>query len=100
MRPVEAAYIAIGMLYQKRYNALFQFTDEEKAQNAKLDAETVRAKHLERVQIFESLLRGPSRSYSMRDLLTEAGHFFDDLGIEQAAEPSTSSHTAMQKGGH
>jgi hypothetical protein len=100
MRPVEAAYIAISMLYQKRYNALFQFTDEEKAQNAKLDAETVKAKHLERVQVFESLLRGPSRSASMRDLLTAAGHFFDDLGIEQAAEPSTSSRTAMQKGAH
>jgi hypothetical protein len=60
MRPIEAAYIAICLLYQKRYNADFQFTDEEQAQNAKLDPATVKAKHQQRTQIIGSMLRGPS----------------------------------------
>jgi hypothetical protein len=105
MRPVEAAYIAICHLYQKHYNADFQFIDEEQAQNAKLDAATVKAKHLQPMQIFGSLLRGQSSPARERDLLIASDHFFDDLGIEQVAnsgtaEPPTSSRTAMQKGAH
>lgn len=104
MRPVEAAYIAICLLYQKHYNADFQFTDEEKAQDAKLDAATVKAKHLQRTQIFGRLLHGQSSQTSVRDLQTAAGYFFDDLGIEQVAnigtaEMQTSSAIAMLKGG-
>jgi hypothetical protein len=103
MRPVEAAYLALCLLYQKHYNADFQFTDEEQAENAKLDATTVKAKHLQRIQFFDSMLRGQTSSASMRDLLTASDHFFDDLGIEQianigTAEPTTSSRTAVQKG--
>jgi hypothetical protein len=103
MRPVEAAYIAICLLYQKHYNADFQFTDEEKAQNAKLDSQTVKGEHLQRTQSFGSLLSGQSSQVSERDLLTAADYFFDDLGIEQTANIGTaerpaSSGSAMQKG--
>ena len=103
MRPVEASYLAICLLYQKHYNADHQFIEEEQAENAKLDAATVKAKHLQRIQDFDSMLRGQTRSASMRDLLTAGDHFLDDLGIEQVAnigtaEPTTSSRTTMQKG--
>jgi hypothetical protein len=94
MRPVEAAYIAITLLYQKHYNTLFQFTEEEQAENAKLDAATVKAKHLQRIQDFESLFRGASSRASGHDLLNAADYFFDDLGIEH---PATSSRIAIQK---
>ena len=103
MRPAEAAYIAITLLYQKHYNSDFQFTDEEHAQNAKLDAATVKTKQLQRTQIFGSLIRGQSGQTSLRDLQNAAGYFFDDLGIEQVAnagraEPPTSDRAATQKG--
>jgi hypothetical protein len=98
MRPVEASYLAICLLYQKHYNADLQFTDEEQAANAKLDAATVKAKHLERVQLFDSLLRGKTSSVSVRDLLTASVHFFDDLGIEQASNVGAASSTTAQKG--
>lgn len=104
MRPVEAAYVAISLLYQKHYNADFQFTDEEQAQNAKLNAATVKAEHLQRMQIFGSLLRVQSSQAGVRNLAA-ADYFFDDLGIERVArtstaEPPTSSRTAIQKGAH
>lgn len=100
--PVEAAYIAITLLYQKHYNADFQFTDEEQAQNAKLDASTVKAKHLERTQIFGGLVRRQTSSASTRDLLRACDHFFDNLGIDQVAtidttEPPISSRTVIHK---
>jgi hypothetical protein len=99
MRPVEAAYIAVCLLYQKRYSADFQFTDEEKAQNVKLEPASVNAKHQERTRTFESLVRGQSGSGSIRDFLTAFNHFFDDLGIEQAAKSTTSGSPAtMHKG--
>jgi len=103
MRPVEAAYVAITLLYQKHYNADFQFTDEEQSQNAKLDSATVNAKHLERTHTFGSLVGGQSSIISVRDLQSAAGYFFDDLGISQvvntdSAAPSKSSGIASQKG--
>jgi hypothetical protein len=105
MRPVEAAYIAVCILYQKHYNADFQFTDEEKAQNARLDAATVKARHLERTQFFGSLLGGQSSQVSVRDLQSAADYFFDDLGIERvdsasAPEPITSTNGGTRKEAH
>ena len=76
MRPVEAAYIAITLLYQKHYNTLFQFTEEEQIENAKLDASTVKAKHLQRIQDFDSMLRGASSKAHGPDLLNAADYFF------------------------
>ena len=94
MRPVEAAYIAITLLYQKHYNTLFQFTEEEQAENTKLDAATVKAKHLRRTQDFDSMLREASSKADGHDLLNAANYFFDDLGIQR---PPTSSRAAMHK---
>jgi hypothetical protein len=103
MRPVEAADIAIALLYQKHYNADFQFTDLEQAQNAKIDAAKVTEMHMERTHTFDQMLRGPSSKVSIRDLLNVANGFFDDLGIaptagNDSAETQTSTPETKQKG--
>jgi hypothetical protein len=103
MRPVEAVDIAITLLYQKHYNADFQFTTAEQAQNAKIDAATETAMHLERIQTFDHMLSGPSSQVSVRDLQSLANGFFDDLGIAPAAgsadvESPTSTPGTTQKG--
>ncbi len=101
MRPVEAAYIALTLIYQKHYNPDFQFTDEEQVQNSTLDTSTVKAKHLERTQTFGMILRGPSSSASVRDLLNAGDYFFDDMRINRGtSESPTSIRTPMQKGAH
>jgi hypothetical protein len=97
MRPVEASYIALSLLYQKHYNADFQFTDEEQAENAKLDAQIVKTKHLQRIQEFGRMIRGHTSSGSTRDLLVGFDHFFDDLGLG-AAEDTTPTRAATPKG--
>jgi hypothetical protein len=81
LSPMEAAYVATHLLYQKAFNADYQFTSAEVAQNKKLDAATVKAKHLERTQAFQDLLQGKSQSISVRDLLTASDRFYGDLGI-------------------
>lgn len=86
MRPTEAVYIALSLLYQKHYSASFQFTDEEKLENAKLETATVKAKHFERTQIFDGFIRGQSTQVSMRDLLDAANLLFNDLRIDQVAK--------------
>jgi hypothetical protein len=87
--PMEAAYLATTLLYQKAFNAEYQFTDAEQTQNAALDAATVNAKHLERVQALQDLLHGKTQSISVRDLLTASDHFFSDFGIEPNATVGT-----------
>jgi hypothetical protein len=104
MRPVEAAFIATTLLYQKIYNSDYQFTDAERAQNTKLDAATVNAKHFERQQSLRSLVSGRSNVVSLRDFLTASDHFFSDLGIQSTvgAGPArllTSVKAIATKGG-
>jgi hypothetical protein len=104
MGPAEAAYIAISLLYQKHYNVDFQFTDEEQAQNTKLDAAAVKAKHMQRIQDFGSLLREQSSKDSVLALRKAADNFFDDLGIQKVVNLGTSESPkpgpiALQKGG-
>jgi hypothetical protein len=104
MRPAEASFIALTLSYQKHYNADFQFTDEEQAQNTKLDAAALKAKHMQRVQDFGSLLREQSSKDSVLGLRTATDNFFDDLGIHQVSkvgtiEPPKSGPIALQKGG-
>jgi hypothetical protein len=83
IRPDEAVYTAIALLFQKHHNADYQFTDDEKAQNAKLDAATVKAKHQERTRTFTNLVGGHSNSASMVDIMAATDRFLDDLGIGQ-----------------
>jgi len=107
MRPVEASYVATSLLYQKIYNADYQFTAAERAQNAQLNPATVNANHLERTQLLQNLLQGGSGGISVRDLITASDHFFSDLGIEpavsvgsvQPVQPVTTQPNAPVKGG-
>ncbi len=104
MSPVEAVYLATSLLFQKRFNADFQFTEEEQAQNAKLDPATVKTMHFQRKRELIDLLRGQSTTSSMRDLLAASDHLFTDLGIEQAGnagitDPLQISPTVENEGG-
>ncbi len=85
LRPIEAAWIATTMLYQKAYNADYQFTETENAQNAKLSTSAMKAKRQERVDVLQAMLHGKTQSISVRDLVTASDRFFSDLGIQ----PST-----------
>jgi hypothetical protein len=102
LRPMEAAYLATTLLYQKAFNAEYQFTDVEGAQNRKLDAATVNAMHLERTKALQDLLHGNTQAISVRDLMTASDHFFSDLGIEpasnmRAAGPTTTNYLVSLK---
>jgi hypothetical protein len=99
MRPMEAAYLATSLLYQKAYNSDYQFTDAEKAQNATLSAAAMKTKHQERIDALQAMLRGKTQSVSMRDLLTASDRFFSDLGVEPTALTSHLGNSNNAKGG-
>jgi hypothetical protein len=88
------------MLYQKAYNAEYQFTETEKAQNARLSASAIKVKQQERVDSLQAMLRGKTQSISVRDLLTASDRFFSDLGIQPTTLlGSLSTRSSGTKGG-
>jgi len=99
LRPIEAAYLATTMLYQKAYNSDYQFTDAEKAQNATLNPAAMKAKQQERVNTLQAMLHGKTQSVSVRDLLTASDRFFSDLGVEPTTLTGTLSNRDNAKGG-
>jgi hypothetical protein len=99
LRPIEAAYLATTMLYQKAYNSEYQFTEAEKAQNATLSLDAVKAKQRERIDSLQAMLHGKTQSVSVRDLLTTSDRFFSDLGVEPTTLTSILSNRNNEKGG-
>ena len=101
LRPIEAAYLATTMLYQKAYNSEYQFTETEKAQNDTLSPAVVKAKQQERVNTLQAMLHGKTQSVSVRDLLTASDRFFSDLGMEPTTLLSTLTNQSSNsaKGG-
>jgi hypothetical protein len=89
LRPMEAAYLATTLLYQKAYNSEYQFTEAEKAQNATLSPAEVKAKHKERINAIQAMLHGKTQSVSVRDLMTASDRLFSDLGVEPTTLVST-----------
>ncbi len=81
MGPMEASYLATTLVYQKAHNSDYQFTDAEKAQNAGLDAATVKTKHLERKQAIQNLFSGQNQSIGVLSAFTAVDHFYSDLGV-------------------
>lgn len=81
MSPLEASWIAIGLLRQKVFNSNYQFTDAERASQLFLDPPRRYAAHLERSQQLLDLINGRTSEVSIRDLLSASSYFFGDLGI-------------------
>jgi hypothetical protein len=92
LRPMEAAYLATTLLYQKAYNSEYQFTEAEKAQNATLPAAEVKTKQQERVNTIRAILHGQTQSVSVRDLMTASDRLFSDLGVEPTSLVSSLSN--------
>jgi hypothetical protein len=89
LRPMEAAYLATTMLYQKAYNGEYQFSDAEKAENKKLSAQAVAAKQAERTQSIVDLVHGKTQTASVTDLLAAADRMFTDLNIPSSDVSAT-----------
>jgi hypothetical protein len=100
MRPTEASWLAVTLLFQKAVNSEYQFTDAEQAQNAHLDSSAVEAMHRERTQSISDLVSGRNLTMSVRDLLQDSERLFEDLGISATAYASkTGAPSNRTKGG-
>jgi hypothetical protein len=98
--PVEAAYIATTMIYQKLNNPEYQFTPDEKKEQQSLDPDARQAKQNERLAQARDFARGLPTNHSARDLLAAGDRFFNDLGIAPVVKQDSSSPaTAQSKGG-
>lgn len=85
MSPLQAAYLATSLVYQKIYNSDYQFTAAEQKANAKLDAAAVEQTHFERVQSIINLVRGVPPEDSLKRFEPLIANFFTDLGIRPAS---------------
>ena len=100
LRPIEAAYVATTMIYQKLNNPEYQFTPAEKQQHQSLAPDALRAKHDERLAQARQFARSLPNNHSMRDLLAAGDRFFNDLGISSVVnQSSSSSYRTQSKGG-
>jgi hypothetical protein len=93
LRPIEAAYIATTMIYQKLNNPEYQFTTDEKKQHQSLEPDALYAKHNERLMQAREVARALPNNHSMRDLLSAGDRFFNDLGIASTATQTSSKLT-------
>ena len=101
LRPIEASWLTVTMLYQKAYNSQYQFSGLERAKNAKLSAEAINVEHLERTKELNDILTGKTQNTSVRDLLAASDHLFSDIGINSSVNLSavSNNHGRTLKGG-
>lgn len=91
MSPLQAAYTALTLVYQKVYNADYQFTPTEQIQNKTLSSNAVLAEHVSRMHALLDIVHGKTETFSTADLVSAGSDLFTDLGIAPTDQSSSSS---------
>lgn len=100
--PIEAAFLATSLIYQKLYSPEYQMTAQEKAAGGKA---TISATVFpQRTQALSDILYGKTQNLSLFDLVHAADGLFNDLGISSSLRPefesmqTASAETAGKEG--
>lgn len=97
MGPMEAVYLASYLLFQKLNNPDYQFTEAERSNISKMNADDRAAALKQRSHEARALISGQAGSVSVRDIIAGADNFFDDLGITSNAVAN--NRESLVKGG-
>ena len=89
MSPLEAAFIATTLVYQKAYNTEYMFTPAELARQDATDVANRKTEQLQRQALLEETFHGQNASVSWHDLINASNLFFNDLNM-----PATSSQAS------
>uniref|UniRef100_E6QN46 Uncharacterized protein n=1 Tax=mine drainage metagenome TaxID=410659 RepID=E6QN46_9ZZZZ len=81
MSPVEAAFIATTLVYQKAYNPDYMFTAEELSHQAPADIANRKTEQVQRQAVLEKTFHGQNDSVSLHDLINATNLFFNDLNM-------------------
>lgn len=93
MSPLEAAFIATTLVYQKAYNPEYMFTTEELSHNSPADVANRKTEQLQRSSLLEKTFHGQNDSVSWHDLINATNLFFNDLNMP-VAQSIASNQTA------
>ncbi len=97
MSPLEAAFIATTLVYQKAYNPEYMFTTEELSHNSPADIANRKTEQLQRSSLLEKTFHGQNDSISWHDLISASNLFFDDLNMPVAQNIASSDPKSAPK---
>lgn len=99
MSPIQAAYTALTLVYQKIYNSDYQFTLAEQLQNRALPSSAIQAEHVSRMGLLLDIIHGKTQTFSTADLVNAGSDLFSDLGIPPTDQSSSSSTLGTDNAG-
>ena len=102
LSPLEAAFIATTLVYQKAYNPDYMFTPAELARQAPAEVANRKTEQLQRQALLEKTFHGQNDSVSWHDLINASNLFFNDLNMlaasSQASGAQNHASTAVSGG--
>ncbi len=97
MSPLESAFIATTLVFQKAYNPDYMFTPAELAQQAPADIANRKTEQLQRQALLEQTFHGQNDSVSWHDLINASNLFFNDLNMPAAQNINSSNPKSAPK---
>ena len=97
MSPLEAAFIATTLVYQKAYNPEYMFTPAELARQDATDVANRKTEQLQRQALLEQTFHGQNASVSWHDLINASNLFFNDLNMPAAQNIASSDPKSAPK---
>lgn len=91
MSPLESAFIATTLVFQKAYNPDYMFTPAELARQDAADVANRKTEQIQRQMLLEQTFHGQNASVSWHDLINASNLFFNDLNMPAASSQASGS---------